>query len=521
MLRPRARRDGPVGCGVVPTAASKTLLGAVIVGAAALRFPTLDTQSFWADEAVTVDLLSRSFGDMLGSIGDSESTPPLYYVVAWLWTQVCGTGEVGLRSLSALLGTALVPVAWALAGRIGGAGRAGRLGDRAAIFGALLVATNPLLVWFSQEARAYALLALLVALSLLALMRALETPSRGRLLAWGSIAALALATHYFALFFVIAEGLWLIWKRGPRSGALALVLPVLAAAALAPLATAQREADRAGFIREAPVGERIAQVPKQFLAGYDAPAETLVAVIAGVLVGAGLVALVLRRRWRARATDDPGALRAQDPRREPAAAVTAAAIAVSLLAPAFLAAVGSDYIIARNLLATLAPLLVLTAAGLALLPRWVGGSAAGLLALLWAAVVVAVAGDPALQRDDWRTAAASLGPVDPGGGRGVLVLPGSGRVPATLYLPRSEAVPRAQEAIEVMEISVVSVASQQGPEPRTAPGIRVDPPPLGFRLVARDRGETWSTVRFRAPAPVPVSNLVLSSNGGALLMQRR
>ena len=52
----------------------------------------------------------------MDAVGFSESTPPLYYALAWVWTQLTGTGEFGLRSLSA-------------AGR-GGDGP-GRLPDRA------------------------------------------------------------------------------------------------------------------------------------------------------------------------------------------------------------------------------------------------------------------------------------------------------------------------------------------------------------------------------------------------------
>src|SRR3954447_10900474 len=85
--------------------AALTLLGA------ALRFATLDTQSYWSDEAVTAGLLQHGFGDLMRAIPDSESTPPLYYALAWLWTQVFGLGEVGLRSFSALAGTLTIPVA--------------------------------------------------------------------------------------------------------------------------------------------------------------------------------------------------------------------------------------------------------------------------------------------------------------------------------------------------------------------------------------------------------------------------
>ena len=125
---------------------------ALTVLGAALRFPTLDRQSFWLDELVTVSLLDRGLGDVLREIPRTEATPFAYYVVAWVWSSVFGLGEVGLRSLSALAGTATIPVAY-------GAG-AVLVSRRAGLVAAALVATNPFLVWYSQEARSYALLAL-------------------------------------------------------------------------------------------------------------------------------------------------------------------------------------------------------------------------------------------------------------------------------------------------------------------------------------------------------------------------
>ena len=122
-----------------------------------LRFATLDVQSFWHDEVFTVRLMHKSFFGMLAGIRRTESTPPLYYVLAWLWTRVFGTGEVGLRSLSAVFGVATVPAAFA----------AGRelVSRRAGIVAAALAAASPYLVWYSQEGRSYALYALLATLS--------------------------------------------------------------------------------------------------------------------------------------------------------------------------------------------------------------------------------------------------------------------------------------------------------------------------------------------------------------------
>ncbi|HYZ82061.1 MAG TPA: glycosyltransferase family 39 protein, partial [Solirubrobacteraceae bacterium] len=114
---------------------------AVTLLAALARLPTLGQQSYWLDEGYTVRLLRMSFSGMLHAIPRTESTPPLYYALAWGWTRIFGDAESGLRSLSALAGIATAPVAWAIARRLAG--------PRAAAIAGLLVAVSPLLVWFS------------------------------------------------------------------------------------------------------------------------------------------------------------------------------------------------------------------------------------------------------------------------------------------------------------------------------------------------------------------------------------
>src|SRR3954452_15347683 len=166
----------------VPIAlAALTLLGAL------LRWVTLGDQSYWGDEGVTVALVRMSFGHMLDTIPKSESTPPLYYALAWLWTRVLGSSdEYALRSLSALAGTAAVPVLYAAACTL--------VTRRAGLIAAALAACSPLLVWYSQESRAYALLGLLRALTLLFSTLALDRRKHA-LAWWAGAAVLALATH--------------------------------------------------------------------------------------------------------------------------------------------------------------------------------------------------------------------------------------------------------------------------------------------------------------------------------------
>ena len=94
------------------TAPSGSLAGLTALGVA-LRFASLGVQSYHHDEVITaMRVLPGSFGEMLHAVKVSESNPPLYYVLGWGWAKVFGTGEFGLRSLSALFGAATVPVGY-------------------------------------------------------------------------------------------------------------------------------------------------------------------------------------------------------------------------------------------------------------------------------------------------------------------------------------------------------------------------------------------------------------------------
>ncbi len=94
-------------------------------------------------------MLHASLGSTLRAVVHTENTPPLWYLIAWVDSRVLGDGEVALRLPSALAGIATVPVAWLIGSELAG--------RRAAVLAAALVAVNPLFVWYSQEARAYAL----------------------------------------------------------------------------------------------------------------------------------------------------------------------------------------------------------------------------------------------------------------------------------------------------------------------------------------------------------------------------
>jgi mannosyltransferase len=353
-------------------------LAAVIAVGAVLRFATVGVQHFWLDEAVTTGLLRLDVDDMVETMWTTESTPPLYYLLARGWAAIFGTGEVGLRSLSAILGTFTIPVAYGV-----GATLATR---RAGLMAATLTALSPALVWYSQEARAYSLAILLAALSLLFAARAVTRGSGRDIGCWAVAASLAVLTHYFAGFLVAAEAAWLLLAHPNRRAAIfgTGAVAVCAAAAL-PLALHQSRQGNLDFIGDVSVGIRLLDTAQLFLAGPTGERMDLLFLVAAA-AGAFVVAAAALGLTRAEAAD----------RR--AAVVLLALTAGALAMPVLLAVFGADYVLPRNLLPLLVPLTVAVAIGLAAGARLgVSALAAGAAGSL--CVLVAVPLEPDLQRE--------------------------------------------------------------------------------------------------------------------------
>jgi len=468
------------------------VLGLTLLGAA-LRFPTLDRQSFWLDELVTVSLLDHGLGDVLREVPRSEATPFVYYVVAWAWGSLFGLGEVGIRTLSALAGTATIPVAY-------GAG-AVLVSRRAGLVAAALVAVNPFLVWYSQEARSYALLALLGAGTVLAFGHVLR--GSGRWLAgWAVISALAIATHYYALFLVGAEVVWLLVRVRPsRPVALASLIPAATLVAHVPLLLEQR--DNGEAVTGSSLVVRIAGIPKNLVVGYSFPGEVPGSALAALLLLVGLALVV-----RLAPVERRGAL------------VAGSLAAVVILVPVALALAGRDYLTARNTIVAVVPAAVCLGAGFA--TGRLGLAAAGALCVLSAAIALAPALDTSYGRTDWRGAAETL--AAPDGPRAIVVTPYMSRTLWRPYLPALRE-PRPEGAT-VEEIASVGLATEGGYSSGKVEPPRVGTPrPVeGFRVVAVERKPTYTLVLYRAERPtfVPLETLnalALTDEQPGLLLQ--
>jgi mannosyltransferase len=459
------------------------IVAGLTVVAAVLRFATLGLQSYHHDEVVTASRILRgSFWHAMDAVGFSESAPPLYYTLAWLWTQVTGNGEVGLRSLSAVAGVATVPVAFLLARDLRSSaewsidhtmeGSIDHSAQRVGIVAAALVAVNPMLIWYSQEARAYALLVLLTSLSLLYFVRGLQQGRRRDLTLWGLVSGLALATHYFAIFPIVAEAAWLLRRRRREAARGAAILAAFGLA-LAPLAVHQMSAGHAEWIANFTLGHRLWEVGITFAVGeigdvIARPEHPLWALVPLVAIAVSLGLLALR--------GDRPERRSVRPMLAVAAATLGFPLFLALLDP------GRDYVLARNLLPALVPLLVVVAIGLTLRrARRAGTIAAAVLVAyslgfsIWASV------SPALQRPDWDAVASALGePETPR----AMVTWTIGQASLRYYLSTGSLQTRPSEGFEwwVGEVDFISDGPAPPPPRRLlGPGFRQ----AGYRQVGR------------------------------------
>ena len=189
------------------------LLGLLLL-AVALRFYKLDAQSFWNDEGNSARLSERPLALIIEGTA-SDVHPPLYYVLLHGWRELVGDSEFGLRSFSAFAGVLTVAATIALARLFGVKSLARTTSVVLVLASGLLAATNPALVYYSQETRMYALLALLGALSTLVLLRWLNArEKRYWSLAYVVLTTAGLYTHYFYPTMLVFQGVivlfWLL-----------------------------------------------------------------------------------------------------------------------------------------------------------------------------------------------------------------------------------------------------------------------------------------------------------------------
>ncbi len=153
-------------------------------------------QSLWLDEAISA-LAARDFSYQ-GIIFDFlriDNHPPVFYLLLKAWGQIFGFTDINLRFLPVILGVLLIYAVFRIVSAISG-------NSKTAVISALLTATSPLLIYFSQELRMYILITLLCSIQTYVYLQLIK---KNRLFYWGLFSALGCLiffSDYITVFFL-------------------------------------------------------------------------------------------------------------------------------------------------------------------------------------------------------------------------------------------------------------------------------------------------------------------------------
>lgn len=182
-------------------------------------------QSLWLDEGTTAKIVMHY--DYLGIVTKflpQDFHPPLYYMFMKLWSGVFGNSEVALRMpsiiFSLITGYFVYRIAKLLNGYIAG------------VWAAAFFLFNPLIVYYSQEARMYSMATMFLTIALFFFVggrsgrdptsaQRLKVSTSGRetsdriykKILLGLFLSLSLLTFYGSIFFIVVILIYLLYKK--------------------------------------------------------------------------------------------------------------------------------------------------------------------------------------------------------------------------------------------------------------------------------------------------------------------
>lgn len=263
-------------------------LAALIALAAALRLEGIGTW-YWVDEALSVGIARHPLAD-IPHLLLRDGSPPLWYLLAHVWTGAFGTTASATHALSLVFALAIVPVGW-LVGR--------RLGDaRTGWFAAVLLAISPFVTYFARETRMYTLVALLGVVVTWTFVAAF-VDGRARM-QWAFAASLLalVYTHNWGLYTGVACAIALVplWLASPDRRDLVRraiqAFGVVAIGYLPWLPTLRSQIRNTGAPWSYTPSAR--GVVSELAALFR---DERVLVVLAVVAGVGLASLVTDRRW--------------------------------------------------------------------------------------------------------------------------------------------------------------------------------------------------------------------------------
>ncbi|MBF0594972.1 MAG: glycosyltransferase family 39 protein [Candidatus Omnitrophica bacterium] len=186
------------------------LLFLVIVLGAAFRFWGLDIQSFWNDELHVWHIIHQrsTLNAVVENVARLDGNPPAYHLLLYS-VSMLGVSQAILRSPSVFFGVLSIGVIFLLGRRL--------YTWREGLLAALLMSLLKCPVYYSQEARPYAMLLFFTLvtvylwLHIVDCLRKNTAPSVKNLVAYVTCAAVLCYVHYYGVFLIVLQGILLLF----------------------------------------------------------------------------------------------------------------------------------------------------------------------------------------------------------------------------------------------------------------------------------------------------------------------
>ena len=166
-----------------------------------VRMTRISHLSLWLDEGFTALYSRQAWTAVSGTNGFYSPHPPLYFTLVKV-SDLFVSDQLAGRMISVIAGIATIPVFYKLISMV--------LDRRAAFVATLVLALSPIHLYYSQEARMYALVVFLIALSYLALVSYHFTPRWEWAAVYGLSAALALWVDYSSTYALTPQAVFIL-----------------------------------------------------------------------------------------------------------------------------------------------------------------------------------------------------------------------------------------------------------------------------------------------------------------------
>ena len=164
-------------------------------------------QSLWLDEAISANVAKMPIGEIVKNFSINDFHPPFYYWFLNIWTNIFGSNVFWLRLSSILFSLITIYFVYLIGKKI--------KGKKTGILAALILAINPLFVYFSQELRMYSMATMWLVIGFYYFIKIKYKEYKiSELVIFNLMMALAFGTFYGSIFLIATFAIyWLIKKQ--------------------------------------------------------------------------------------------------------------------------------------------------------------------------------------------------------------------------------------------------------------------------------------------------------------------